>query len=156
MEIELDNKARQEQENLKNKKNVYYIDSHKNKKLVLFNDKNKIELYSKVNCVNMVENKYYIIDAIYFHENLTDGLISNRNIQPMVFKNISGKYCRFISHYNKITDFRKNKYYFFQTIEQEKKDIVKRNNERKYMRLILNRRCCLGSIEICKLVNEFL
>lgn len=145
-----DTKAIEEFKNLKNNR-CYINDPQNNRK-----EEKDITYYSQVRCVDMIPNNKYIIDPKYFHIDLDHGFISARHIYEMVFVNISGRFCNCLSNYNNIICFKKNKYYFYQTIEEEKKAIIKRYHERLLMKLIINRRCNLGSIEIIKLVNEFL
>ena len=114
-----DAKAIEEFKNLK-KNRCYINDPQNNRK-----EEKDITYYSQVRCIDMLPDNKYIIDPKYFHIDLDDGLISARHIYEMKFVNMSGKFCRCLSNYNNIICFKKNKYYFYQTVEKEKKQSFK-------------------------------
>tara|TARA_X000000950_G_C13468412_1_gene478805 strand:- start:32 stop:559 length:528 start_codon:yes stop_codon:yes gene_type:complete len=155
----IDKKAKNQLKHLLN--NPYRINTVANSYMIKKNGGRNIEIYNLVKCCEMIKGVFYIIDPIYFYERLNrefpdELLISNTHINAMKFDKIVGKHCKFISRYGNNTFFRMDKHKFYNTIEDEITAINKRNIERNMMRLILNRKCFLGNIEINKIVNEYL
>jgi hypothetical protein len=148
----IDGKAQKEIKQLPNK--IFRLNN------AIFGGKN-IEFYNRVKCNEMIKGVFYVIDAIHYYSDMywnmpNEQLISNTHIYAMEFDKIEGKYCKFISSYGIDTPYLIDKYYFYNTVDNELNAIKKRNFERNMMKLIMNRYLSLGKIEINKLVNEYL